>query len=191
VLIAELCLQRSRADQIEALFGALARAAPTPADVVDEPRATLETLLALGLGARAHNVIEVAGELAERFGGQVPDNDFDLRSLSGVGDYVIQAVLCFAFGRRAVLLDTSTMRLIGRLYGHEDSRRWQLRLDLHRLAGAEGPNAAFNFALLDLGALVCQPEQPRCHACPLRSSCVTGSGRPAANQMELTAETAG
>jgi A/G-specific adenine glycosylase len=54
------------------------------------------------------------------------------------------------------------------------SRRWQLRLDLHQLAGEAGPDAAFNFALLDLGALVCRAGTPRCGACPARRLCATG-----------------
>ena len=92
--------------------------------------------------------------------GSVPDDELTLRSLPGVGDYVAQAVLCFGFGRRAVLVDTNTQRITARLNDRDTTRRWQIRLDLYRLAGARGPDAEFNYALLDLGALVCRAESP-------------------------------
>jgi DNA (cytosine-5)-methyltransferase 1 len=186
VLMAEMCLHRTRADQVVPVFEALLRIAPTPERMVVNSEAALDAMLSLGLRWRAENIIRVADALVRIFDGVVPDDDFELRMLPGVGDYVGQAVICFGFGRRAVLLDTNTMRIVGRIYGHERSRRWQLRLDLHHLAGAKGPDAAFNYALLDLGALVCRAGTPRCELCPLREHCVTGSGAAPPAQMDLT-----
>ena len=115
----------------------------------------------------------------------VPDNELELRSLPGVGDYVAQAVLCFGFDQRAVLVDTNTARITGRLFAREDERRWQLRLDLYRLAGPDGPDAEFNYALLDLGALICRAGTPRCHECPVRQHCATGAGATPPPQLQL------
>ena len=108
--------------------------------------------------------------------------------LPGVGDYVSQAVLCFGFGHRATLIDTNTSRIVGRLLGREKIRRWQLRLDLYGLAGKDGPDAAFNYGLLDLGALVCKASNPDCGACPLQSSCATGSGGETATTIAVSEE---
>lgn len=188
VLMAEMCLHRTRADQVVPVFESLLRIAPTPQAMVDNADEALAAMQSLGLRWRAENIIRVAQELLDLFGGEVPDDDYELRMLPGVGDYVAQAVLCFGFGRRAVLMDTNTMRIVGRLYGHEKSRRWQLRLDLHQLAGASGPDAEFNYALLDLGALVCRAGTPRCETCPLRQMCVTGSGTEPPTQMDLDSE---
>jgi len=134
----------------------------------------LDTMSSLGLRWRAENIVEVARVLVEKFSGRVPTTEIELRSLPGVGDYVAQAVLCFGFGKRSVLVDTNTVRITGRVFARERPRRWQLRLDLYRLAGAVGPDAAFNYALLDLGALVCRAGKPRCEVCPVRSHCATG-----------------
>ena len=92
--------------------------------------------------------------------------------------------LTFGFGRRQVLVDRTTARVAGRIEEHDDGRRFQLRLDLHRLAGPNGPDAAFNRALLDLGRDVCRPEHPLCGTCPLAPHCETGRMR--AQQMTLT-----
>ena len=97
-------------------------------------------LEALGLGARAETARRGRhGRSRTRYGGSVPEDELELRSLPGVGDNVAQAVLCFGFGRRAVLLDATTARLVERFCGRTDTRRWQIRLDLYQLAGSPGP----------------------------------------------------
>ena len=104
------------------------------------------------------------------------------------GTALAQAVRTFAFGRRAVLLDVTTSRLVGRYLGRSDTRRWQLRLDLYRLAGSPGPDAPFNHALLDHGALVCRAEMPRCVECPLAERCAARGGLPDQFQLMLATE---
>lgn len=177
VLMAEMCLSRTRADQVTPVFEELRRVAPTPERLLEQSDAALVAMRSLGLRWRAENVIRVAEALVELFGGEVPDNDLQLRMLPGVGDYVAQTVLCFGFGRPAALLDTSTARVVGRHRGRDDQRRWQIRLDLHSMAGPGGPDAEFNYALLDLGALVCRTGAPRCGECPLRTDCVYAGAR--------------
>ena len=66
--------------------------------------------------------------------------------------------------------------------------RWQVRLDLYQLAGAPGPDAAFNSALLDHGALVCRAEQPRCDQCPVIARCVAQGGRAPAPELLVSEE---
>jgi DNA (cytosine-5)-methyltransferase 1 len=186
VLMAEMCLHRTRADQVRPVFNALLRIAPTPRDMVTNAERALEAMRSLGLRWRAENIVRVAEALVELFDGDVPDDDLELQLLPGVGDYVSHAVRCFGFGHRAALLDTNTMRVVGRLHGRDINRRWQLRLDLHRLAGGPGPDAEFNYALLDFGALVCRASNPRCSMCPLRDRCAMGSGATPPAQLELT-----
>lgn len=172
VLMAELCLARTRADRVPRLFAELKQLAPTAQSMADRAEEALDVLVSLGLGTRAANVIDCARVLVDVYGGRVPNDDLELQTLPGVGDRVSEAVLCFGFGRRAVLLDTNTARIVGRLHGRSDAkRRWQLRLDLHALAGVEGPDAAFNHALLDLGAQICRAKIPACGLCPAAERC--------------------
>lgn len=173
VLMGEMGLRRTRADQVAPTFDELRRMAPTPKALVAKASEAIETMSGLGLDSRASSILAVAEALIERFDGRVPDTEIELRSLPGVGDYVAQAVICFGFGRRAVLVDTSTVRITGRVFGRERARRWQLRLDLYRLSGADGPDSAFNHALLDLGALICKSLSPECQTCPVRTHCTT------------------
>ncbi len=179
VLMAEMCLHRTRADQVVPVFQRLVELAPTPDALLLRVNEARDVMKPLGLRWRGENIVRVARELVERWGGVVPESSLGLRSLPGVGDYVAGAVLCFAFSRRAVLLDTNTERIVGRVRGDPRVRRAQMRMDLHDLAGRDGPDRDFNLALLDLGALVCRPATPRCPECPLRQVCATGTGRSA------------
>ncbi len=171
ILLAEMCLRRTRADNVASVYERLLAAAPRPAAVEpnkDEVRAILHPL---GLRWRAENVIRVAAELVDRHGGQVPTDEAQLRALTGVGDYVASAVRCFAFGVPTVLLDANTRRITQRVTGRPSASAWTTRLEIYRLAGDVGPTAEFNYALLDFGAAVCRPGVPVCGACPVSGQC--------------------
>jgi DNA (cytosine-5)-methyltransferase 1 len=175
VLMAEMCLRRTRADQVEPVYRRLARIAPTPAALVKNAAKARRIMRSLGLHWRGRNMIALARTLVRRHGGCVPSTEQELRNLPGVGEYVARAVLAFALGRPAVLLDTNTTRIVSRVRREENPHSWKLRLDLYELAGPKGPDAAFNYALLDLGALVCRAAAPRCDACPVRRICRFGA----------------
>jgi adenine-specific DNA glycosylase len=177
VLLAELLLSRARLTDAERIVEELRAVASTPAALLahDDPE---QTLIRIGIKERAGTVVTIAEDLVEYFGGQVPEDEADLLRLPGVGDYVCRAVLTFGFGRRQVLVDRTTARVAGRVARHHDTRRFQLRLDLHRLAGTHGADADFNRALLDLGRHVCRPDQPACGCCPVARRCATGRTEP-------------
>ena len=128
----------------------------------------------IGLRSAVESLLKVARHLVEHHDGRVPDDSLELRAIPGVGDYLAEAVLCFGFRRRSVLVDTNTTRICTRVSGRDVRKRFQLRLDLHHLAGAPGPDAEFNRALLDLGELLCRPTDPICNECPVRSLCSQG-----------------
>jgi DNA (cytosine-5)-methyltransferase 1 len=173
VLLAELVLSRIRSEDADRIFAGLREIASSPELLLaqDSPEIALTNM---GIKERAELAVDVAQAIVDRFDGCVPSDEMDLRSLPGVGDYVCRAVLTFAFGRRQVLVDRATTRVALRVACHDDDRRFQVRLDLHRLAGARGPDAEFNQALLDLGRTVCLPERPKCGECPLMTRCATG-----------------
>jgi DNA (cytosine-5)-methyltransferase 1 len=174
VLLAEMCLRRTRPDQVGVVYDRLVAMIATPKALVQRAEEIREVSASLGLHSTMESIVQVAEVLVDRFGGIVPDTLEDLLSLPGVGDYAANAVLCFGFGRPAILMDTNTTRIVTRVTGHDSAiKRWQLRLDLYHLAGPIGADPRFNSALLDFGALVCQARSPRCLACPVNQHCIT------------------
>ena len=186
VLAGELSVERSANAEQRARFDGLASVAPSPRALLARARPQ-QALEAVGLSNHAARaVVTAATVLAELFNGEVPDDDLELRAVPGVGDSVAKAVLCFGHGRKAVPLNSAAARVAARVAGRDGTRRWQLRLDLHRLAGPTGPDAAFNAAVIHLGNVTCRPELPRCDECPLRRTCANAK-RPLPEQRQVVA----
>lgn len=150
---------------------------------VDE---VLELWAGLGYYRRARGLHLAAREIVARYGGRLPSDALELRTLPGVGEYTAGAIASIAFGRREPLVDGNVARVLSRLEHLEadpksaaGSRRlWKIAA---RLVPAREPGA-WNEALMELGATICTPREPRCVACPLRALCL---GRLAGREAEL------
>jgi len=149
-------------------------------DVSALARATKEelhdALYSLGLHWRIDLIHEMAAELIGHFGGQVPRGKADLLSLPGVSQYITGAVRCFAWNQPEPLIDTNTVRVIGRLFGLEikDSSRRNRRFRelITALVDPDEPRA-YNYALLDLADEICMKKRPpECGRCPVQEWCV-------------------
>ena len=148
--------------------------------------APLEAVLAqwqgLGYYARARNLHAAARVVSGELGGRFPETAEGLARLPGVGRYTAGAIASIAFGADTPVVDANVVRVLCRLEGIDDdpksaavqARLWQRAGELLP-AGRAGD---FNQALMELGALVCQPK-PRCEACPWRDNCAAhASGTP-------------
>ena len=138
-------------------------------------RAELDDVLhawqGLGYYARARNLHACARAVAAR--GGFPDAEAGLRTLPGIGAYTAAAVAAIAFGRRAAAVDGNAERVLARLYAARTplpAVKPRLRNDALTLVPADRPGD-FAQALMDLGATVCTPKQPRCGACPWQTCC--------------------
>ncbi|MGC7845706.1 DNA (cytosine-5-)-methyltransferase [Desulforudis sp. 1088] len=180
VLMAETCLRRTRADQVVPVYRSLTEIAKTPQMMVENAEAVLAAMRSLGLHWRAENMLEIARAIVEQHENRVPNSIEGLLGLPGVGDYTAHAVMVFAFGRCAVLLDTNTERVLKRLRGVTKMDKWQIRSDIYDFAGSAGADAAFNYALIDLAALICRPREPLCSQCPVKRHCESAADDKAA-----------
>ena len=175
ILLLEMCLHRTKAEQVSRVADKLLSLGETPDSFLGNSKELAPLLSSLGLHWRSVNLASAARFVRDQLAGEVPDNWQELTAIPGVGDYIASAVLCFAFGRPSVLMDTNTVRIARRLLGSSDQPNWQLRLALHELAGPKGADVEWNQALLDLGALVCTARAPKCGKCPIRPYCTTGT----------------
>jgi A/G-specific adenine glycosylase len=117
----------------------------------------------------------IADEVVKTHDGFVPATEADLLSLPRVGVYLASTVLVYGHQLTAAILDRSTARVARRIRGGQhQAGNWQARLDLEKLAGHDGPDAAFNAAISDLANLVCRAADPQCGACPVRAHCAVG-----------------
>jgi A/G-specific adenine glycosylase len=130
----------------------------------------------LGYYARARNLIACARELVRR--GGFPRTAAELRTLPGVGSYTAAAIAAIAFGERAAAVDTNVRRVIARLHALEQPSRGEIDT-LFLAMMPQGRPGDFVQAMMDLGATICRPRNPRCVECPLSSGCAAfASGHP-------------
>lgn len=126
----------------------------------------------LGYYSRARNLVAAARAVAVR--GGFPDTEAGLRELPGVGAYIAAAVAAIAFGRRAVVVDANVERVVARLFAVAEPLP-AARKAIREQAEAITPGVRtgdFAQAMMDLGATVCTPRQPRCARCPLAAECL-------------------
>ncbi|HVY38592.1 MAG TPA: A/G-specific adenine glycosylase [Polyangia bacterium] len=129
----------------------------------------------LGYYARARNLRRAAVTVVAEHGGALPPTVDELRRLPGIGPYTAAAVASIAFGARAFALDGNGARVMARLFGVADPiDRPGTRARLQALGAAEVPEGRpgdFNQAVMELGALICTPRNPRCEGCPVGAVC--------------------
>jgi A/G-specific adenine glycosylase len=129
----------------------------------------------LGYYARARNLRRAAAAAVAEHGGRLPEDEALLRGLPGVGPYTAAAVASIAFGARTFALDGNGARVMARLHGVDAPvDQPATRARLRELGTADVParrSGDFNQAVMELGALVCTPRNPRCQACPVAFAC--------------------
>lgn len=182
ILVADVMLHRTQALQVVPVYERFIRIYPDAASLARASTEDLHKLLfPLGLRWRVDLIHKMAAEIADRFGGRVPREKDELLSLPGVSDYIASAVRCFSWNLHEPLIDTNTVRVVGRLFGlkiKDSSRRNRHFRDL--IAALVDPKhpRAYNYALLDLAHLICHKRKaPECTHCPVQAYCVYGTER--------------
>lgn len=156
---------------------------PDVAELAAATKTEIDRVLhSLGLFWRTKLLISAARVIVQKYGGVVPDNVEELKSLPRVSNYITSAVRCFAFGHPEALLDTNTVRIVGRVFGENvtDSFRRSKRFEmLYRFLLDAKHAREFNYATVDLGAMLYRPKNPVCRLCPIQSMCKYGHSRKA------------
>jgi A/G-specific adenine glycosylase len=177
ILVAEVLLQRSRGVTVAKVHEALFRRWPDAGALSRARVGTIGTVIRpLGLIRRAATLRAMAGAVVAA--GGVPSDEAGLRALPGVGRYAANATLAVAFDRPAPVVDGVTARVYRRYFGLDGAAPAADDDALWALASSAMPRTApreWNWAVLDLAAMVCLPRAPRCTACPLRPDCTFAS----------------
>lgn len=176
LLLAEVLLVQTKAEDVAVVWPRLVRKYPTPAALsVASAKSLVKLLRPLGLqNQKAKSLITISRTLLEHFGGRVPRSKEQLLSIPHVGLYTAAAVQCFAFRDRLPIVDANVLRVLGRIHGIETGSDLRRSREAWTLAWAILPrkNARLhNYGLLDFAAQVCTVRRPRCESCPLKQTC--------------------
>ena len=176
VWVSEIMLQQTRVETVIPYFERWMRLFPAINDLAKaSEHDVLNAWEGLGYYSRARNLHKAARIVAEKYNGELPYNLDDLRALPGIGRYTVGAIASMAFGMDAPTLDGNLRRVFARLFDVTEPADspagekilWSLAAE-HLPKGQAGD---YNQALMDLGAAICLPRNPRCLICPLMKMC--------------------
>jgi A/G-specific adenine glycosylase len=124
----------------------------------------------LGYYRRARALHAAARKIVGELGGEFPRTAATLAELPGVGRYTAAALASIAFGEQVAVVDGNVERVLSRFLGRDLRDRKEAWEHAQTLLSRRHPGD-WNQALMELGATVCLPSDPRCLLCPVRNWC--------------------
>jgi A/G-specific adenine glycosylase len=194
IWVSEIMLQQTQVKTAIPYWDRWLRELPNARALADAPPdKVLKLWEGLGYYTRARNLQKAAQQIVREQRGKFPTAVEDILALPGVGRYTAGAIASIAFNQPAPILDGNVIRVLTRLFGigedprekKTNARLWSLAESLVHTAARgrkqfsilnfqfsiAGSCSALNQSLMELGALVCTPRQPRCEDCPVRRHC--------------------
>lgn len=180
IWVSEIMLQQTRVAAVIDKYSRFLGRFPTVASLA---RADEQDVLALwsGLGyyRRARMMHKAAQTVVERHRGAMPTRSEELRDLPGIGSYTAAAIASIAHGECAAVVDGNVERVLCRLEGWDavtgraaDVLKRRIEALAAQFVDPDNPGD-WNQAMMELGATVCTPRNPRCLVCPIAHHCKT------------------
>ncbi|HEX9110011.1 MAG TPA: A/G-specific adenine glycosylase, partial [Terriglobales bacterium] len=172
IWLSEIMLQQTRVAAVLEHYRLFLERFPNLEALASAPEdAVLAAWSGLGYYRRARMLHQCAKELVTLQGGRFPQNAEALRTLPGIGRYTAAAIASIAFDEPIAVVDGNVERVVQRLTGCNLTQQqvWQ---QAQSILSASRPGD-FNQSMMELGATVCLPRDPKCPACPVRKWCVT------------------
>lgn len=167
-LVAEIMLQRTKAEQVVPVYEDFASRYPAPEDYARDTQRRV--FRSLGLYWREKELRSLAATLSSR---NIPVTKADLLKLPGIGSYIAAAYLSLHRNKREPIIDSNVVRLYGRFFGfktHGETRRKRWFVGLSGYLTPSIDFKDYNYALIDFTRAICRPK-PLCHECILKSRC--------------------
>jgi len=177
IWISEIMLQQTRVNAVIVFFDRFIQQFPTIQSLAGT---TLEEVYrfweGLGYYARARMVHEASKLIVTNFQGKFPDSEKDILSLPGIGDYTAGAILSIAFGKPYPAVDGNVLRVFARLHRIKTNvldleTKNQIKKLVKQSMFRDSPSD-YTQAIMELGALICLPKNPKCPRCPVQQYCL-------------------
>ncbi len=172
VWLSEIMLQQTRVAAVLEHYQRFLQRFPTVEKLAAaRESAVLAAWSGLGYYRRARMLHATARKIVREFGGKFPASAEELCALPGIGRYTSAAIASIAFGQPVAVVDGNVERVLQRVQGKNiaGERLWQAAGELLE---RQRPGD-FNQAMMELGATICLPRQPKCLICPVAGLCAT------------------
>ena len=176
IWLSEIILQQTRVEQGTPYYEKMVKLFPTVKDLASAKEDdVMRAWQGLGYYSRARNLHEAAKQIVNERNGIFPSTYEDLLKLKGVGPYTAAAIASFAFHLPYAVVDGNVYRVLSRVFGVRDDINSSLAKKkfaslANEILDRKNP-AASNQAIIDFGALICVPSNPKCDICFYKGSC--------------------
>ena len=129
----------------------------------------------LGYYSRARNLKKTAIKIIKDHNGRLPNSIDELKNLPGIGDYTSKAIMAIAFNKKIIPLDGNVERILKRVFylrKEDEISKEYLNSKIH-FFGSSSRASDYAQAIMEIGALVCKPNNPLCIKCPISLNCIS------------------
>lgn len=178
IWVSEVMLQQTRVEAVIPYYHNFLRRFPDMRSLADaSPEELLSAWQGLGYYSRARNLQQGVREVLARYGGTLPDSRDEIGALPGIGPYTAGAILSIAYNRAEPAVDGNVLRVFSRLLHIEElveraPVRRRIEAAVREMMAGIPRCGDITQALMELGALVCIPRNPRCGECPWQEVCI-------------------
>ncbi len=176
IWLSEIMLQQTRVEQALPYYKRFLQRFPAIQNLADAGQEEVFTLWeGLGYYRRAANLLRTAQIIVHHYNGRFPSTAQALEKLPGIGHYTAAAIASLAFDEPVAVLDGNVMRVLARFTGshlpvNSSTGQKHFRQLAQNFLNKKN-SALHNQALMELGALICTPKNPRCTHCPIQNQC--------------------
>jgi A/G-specific adenine glycosylase len=187
IYVSEIMLQQTQVKTVIPYWERWMRVMPTVESLAAaKPEVIHKLWEGLGYYTRVRNMQKAAREIIATHQGQFPQNHDAILALPGIGRYTAGAISSIAFNEPRPILDGNVIRVLTRVFGIAENPRekttneklWRLAEELVNAAARSETHdkhptccSHLNQSLMELGALICTPKQPKCLLCPIQTNC--------------------
>ena len=174
IWLSEVMLQQTQVNTVIPFYLNWIKRFPTIDDVANtDYEIVLKFWEGLGYYKRCLNFYKATKIILESHKGQIPSDFQSIIKLPGVGDYTAGAVLSIAFNKKRPAIDGNVTRVVSRLKKIKNLTLYNKKIIKKTVQNLipESEPGNFNQSLMELGALICLPQNPKCYKCPITLFC--------------------
>jgi len=176
IWISEIMLQQTQVNTVIPYYQRFLKSFPNVRMLAAAPvQDVLKAWENMGYYSRARNIHKASQIIVNQWGGRIPDNLEEIKTIPGIGEYTAGAILSIAYGQAIPAVDGNVRRILSRLFAIlkpvDDPREQKNLRDLAALLVPIKHPGEFNQGLMDLGATVCRAKNPDCSRCPVSGLC--------------------
>ena len=164
ILLSEFMLQQTQVKTVIPYFNNFVKKIPNLKTLSkSNEKKVLKLWEGLGYYNRAKNLHKTSKILIKKYNGQIPESFEEIKKLPGIGDYTANILLALIYNQPRVALDGNVKRVLSRLFN----------INIENAANLfkTKRNADLAEALMEFGALICKPHDPRCDECKVNKMC--------------------